>query len=264
VRGSFRVVSAAADRIVVRRGGTTVVFRRLRPLAAVRAFRDGRLDEAPVPVGDARILRGRFDVRVRELLGLDVVVFRHEVPRGVRRAYRDTADRVDYQVLLGTSVALGVTRGKERPDPGAFRRALKTIPSLPRLAVRIGRPQALLFGADVLYGQWREAGLGPVLVTSGDDVDARFERMLAPYPQAEALPAALVLGDDLTGRDRLLQALARVNQESDLAAVDARMRSVAQAIPIAWVSDGRLVSRRLVGWREDLLGDVDYSRVRIR
>jgi len=33
-------------------------------------------------------------------------------------------------------------------------------------------------------------------------------------------------------------------------------------VPVAWVVDARLVSPRLRGWREDTLGDVDYSAVR--
>jgi hypothetical protein len=193
-----------------------------------------------------------------------VIVFRRGIPKDVRQAYRDTANRGDYEVLLGTQMALGVTRADAKPDPAAFRRAVKAIPGLPRIAVRIARPAPLAYGADVLYGQWREAGLGPQLVAAAAPADARFERLLAPYPQAEALPAALVLGEGLSGRDDLLLALARVNQGVELAAVDRKLRAAAQAIPIAWVTDARLVSRRLTGWRQDLLGDVDYILVGTR
>jgi hypothetical protein len=35
-------------------------------------------------------------------------------------------------------------------------------------------------------------------------------------------------------------------------------------VPIAWVVDARLVSPRLEGWREDVLGNVDYAAVRSR
>jgi hypothetical protein len=35
-------------------------------------------------------------------------------------------------------------------------------------------------------------------------------------------------------------------------------------IPIAWVSDARLVSSRLQGWRHDALGGVDYTRIKAR
>jgi hypothetical protein len=264
VAGPFRLVSGSADRVVARRGGKMLVFQRMQPVAAVRAFREGRIDEAPVPVGDEQALRERFDVRARELLGLDVVVFRPRVPRPVRAAYRDTANRGDYQVLLGTSLALGVTGGVEKADPAAFRRALKAIPDLPRMVVRIARPAALAYGADVLYGQWREAGLGPQLVAGAEPADARFQRVLAPYRQPEALPAALVLGNGLRERAAVLKALVRVDQKSELAAVDTGIRNAARAIPIAWFTDARLVSRRLAGWRQDVLGDVDYGRVATR
>jgi hypothetical protein len=264
VAGPFRIASGSADRVVARGGEMTLVFRRMEPAEAVRAFRAGRLDEAPVPIGDREVLRERFDVRARQLLGLDVVVFGRGVPARLRQAYRDTADRGDYQVLLDTAMALGVTGGEAKTDPAAFRRALKDIPGLPRRDVRIARPPALAYGADVLYGQWREAGLGPSLVPPGERAAGRFERVLAPYPQAEALPAALVLGNGLRGGAPLVDALARVSRERALASVDAEVRAAAQAIPIAWVTDARLVSRRLTGWRQDLLGDVDYGRVGIR
>jgi hypothetical protein len=68
-------------------------------------------------------------------------------------------------------------------------------------------------------------GLGAVV---GRPPSARFERLSAPYPQAEALPAA--------ERGRLV-------------------------VPVAWSVDARLVSPRLRGWSEDDLGSVDYTRV---
>jgi hypothetical protein len=34
-------------------------------------------------------------------------------------------------------------------------------------------------------------------------------------------------------------------------------------IPICWVGDARWVSPRLRGWSEDVLGDVDYTRVAV-
>jgi hypothetical protein len=264
VAGPFRLVHGSAARIVVERDGKRVVFRRLKPAAAVRAFRDEKLDEAPVPIGDVDSLRSEFDVRARTLLGLDVVVFGDNIDSRLRRVYWETAARGDYQALLGTSMALDLLAAGAKPDPAAFRRALRAISKLPRILVRIARPPQLDYGADILYGQWREAGLGPVLVRPGRPADARFERLLAPYPQAEALPAALVLGASLRPRAALLDALARVNQKNGLATVDRELRATAQVIPVAWVTDARLVSPRLVGWREDLLGDVDYSGVKVR
>jgi hypothetical protein len=261
VPGPFRLVRGSPDRVVVERDGKHVVFRRLAPPAAVRAFRAGRIDEAPVPIGDADLLRGRYDVRARELLALDAVVFRRPVDARLRLAYGDTANRGDYRQLLDTPLALSVLPGTKKPNPAAFRRALKAIPDLPRVAVRIARPPALAYGADILYGQWREAGLGPVLVRPGDRSDARFDRFVAAYPQAEALPAELVLGEGLSGRQALLRALARAKQKSPLTSVDDALVGEADAIPVAWVTDERLVSRRLRGWEEDLLGAVDYARV---
>ena len=264
VPGPFRLVRGSADSVVAERDGKRVVFRRLAPAAAVRAFRAGALDEAPVPAGDADLLRERYDVRARQLLALDTVVFRRPVDPRLRRAYRDTANRGDYRQLLDTPLALGVVPSAKKPDPAAFRHALKAIPDLPRLAVRIGRPPSLDYGADVLYGQWREAGLGPLLVGPDARSDATFERLTAAYPQAEALPAALVLGERLPDRPELLRALAHVDQTRSLAAVDDDLTGTAEAVPVAWVTDRRLVSRRLRGWGEDLLGAVDYARVKAR
>jgi hypothetical protein len=264
VPGPFRLVDGSRARVVVRRGGQTVVFRLVDPMAAVREFRAGRLDDAPVPVGDVDALSSRFDVRTRRLLALDAVLFTRALDPRLRRAYRDTANRNDYQALLDTSLALGLSGNEEKPDPAAFRRALKSIPDLPRAAVRIARPDALAYGADILYGQWREAGLGPVLVRPDERHAAELTRLIAPYPQPEALPAELVLGDGVGTRRTLLRALARVNQEDQLAAFDRDLHATARAIPIAWVTDARLVSGRVTGWREDVLGNVDYSRVTTR
>jgi hypothetical protein len=265
VPGAFRLVRGSPERVVARSAaGKAVVFRRSAPAAAVREFRAGRLDEAPVPIGDVDALRADFDVRVHELLAVDAVVFDGRLGRRIRRAYWDTANRADYQTLLGTSLALGFVGNGDKPDPAAFRRALKTIPELPRIAVRIARRSELDYGADVLYGQWREAGLGPVLVRPDENRAGELTRMVAPYPQAEALPAALVLGRGLPGRRTLLRALAHADQAAALAAVDRELHATARAIPIAWVTDARLVSRRLRGWQEDVLGPVDYTRVEIR
>jgi hypothetical protein len=260
--GPFRLVRGSADRVVARDGRTTIVFRRLSPISAARAFRAGEVDEAPVPAGDVQPLRGRYDVRVHELLGRDVVVFDRPLDVRLRRVYRDTANRTDYQTLLDTSLATGFVGAGPKLDPGALRRAVGEIPALPRVAVTVARAPQLAYAADLLYGQWREAGLGPQLVAPSDPHVAELIRLIAPYPQAEALPAALVLGRGLGERVGVLDALARVNQKDELAGIDARLWSDARAIPIATVTDARVVSRRLRGWREDLLGDVDYTRVR--
>ena len=247
-------------------------FVRLAPLAAVRQFRAGRLDEAPVPLGD--IVATRADpqlaktVKTRTLLGLDVVLIG---PVGigyrVQRAYRDTADRSDYEQLipeLAGSSAYGFLGG-EKADPARFRRALDAIPSLPRRWIRlyVSPEPALRAGARLLYAQWRDVGLGPTLSTGPLlPAHASFHRIIAAYPQEEAIAAELVLRDELKPRSPLLRALGATQQHQDLEAVDEGLWVSARAIPIAWVVDARLVSPRLEGWREDVLGNVDYSAVR--
>jgi hypothetical protein len=60
----------------------------------------------------------------------------------------------------------------------------------------------------------------------------------------------------------LLRALGANDQASALASFDDDLRAAARFVPVAWVVDGRFVSPRLRGWREDALGDVDYAAVR--
>jgi len=275
VPGPFELVSGSKRLVVVRREGLTVRFLRLAPLAAVREFRAGRLDEAPVPLGD--IIATRADpllgkaVRARTLLGVDVVFIGSVAAGGyrVQRAYRDTADRTDYEQLipeLAGSSAYGFLGGEEA-DPAGFRRALDDIPSLPRLRIRLYVPPdpALRAGARLLYAQWRDVGLGPTLSTGPLlPAQANVHRVIAGYPQAEAIPAELVLRNQLKPRDALLRALAATHQRGDLEFVDQRLWASARAIPIAWVVDARLVSPRLEGWHEDLLGSIDYASVRSR
>jgi len=274
VPGPFELVSGSKRLVVVRRAGLTVRFVRLAPLAAVRQFRAGRLDEAPVPLGD--IVATRADpqlaktVKTRTLLGLDVVLI-GPVGTGyrVQRAYRDTADRSDYEQLipeLAGSSAYGFLGG-EKADPARFRRALDAIPSLPRRWIRLYVPPepALRAGARLLYAQWRDVGLGPTLSTGPLlPAHASFHRIIAAYPQEEAIAAELVLRDELKPRSPLLRALGATQQHQDLEAVDEGLWVSARAIPIAWVVDARLVSPRLEGWREDVLGNVDYAVVRSR
>ena len=272
IEGPFKLVRGTKRLVVARHEGLTLQFRRLGARAAVREFRQGKLDEAPVPLGD--IVATKADVqlgsavRARTLLGLDVVGFG---PIGYRlqRAYRDTADRGDYEELISEltgSSAYGFL-GEEKADPARFRRALDAIPSLPRRSIRIYVPPlpALRAGARLLYAQWRDAGLGPQL-SAGSVLPAQasLQRVLAVYPQEEAIPAELILRDQLQPRDALLRALGATQQRHDLQLVDEGLWASARAVPIAWVVDARLVSPRLEGWREDVLGNVDYAAVRSR
>jgi hypothetical protein len=245
VPGPFRLISASPTKLVLERRGQKLVIRKLAPEAALREFRSGRLDEAPVPLGDlqASLRNPRLSraVRIRRLLAVDLVVAR---PGGalarmpnLRHVYDDTADRADYQALVpeleappAESLAPPPKGAKiARAAALAFSRARKQIDSLPRVAVRFAEPADpdLAYGENLLVAAWRDIGLG-AFVAHGRP-DATFERVLAPYPKPAALRQAV-------GSRRV--------------------------IPISWVVDARLVSPRLSGWREDDLGAVDYTRVR--
>jgi hypothetical protein len=272
VPGPFELVSGNGRLVVVRREGLTVRFARVAPLAAVRLFRNGELDEAHVPLGDivaTKADRGLGpDVRARTLLGLDVATIRGFTAE-LRRVYWDTANRGDYEQLvseLAGSSAYGVLGG-EQADPAAYRRAVHAIPALEQPPVRFDVPvdPTLRYGARLLWAQWRDNGLGPRLVSGVNaEADGGLQRIIAAYPQEEALASQLVFVETAAPRGLLLRALGAAEQRADLDRVDTQLRLRAAAIPIAWVVDARLVSPRLEGWREDALGNVDYSVVRSR
>jgi hypothetical protein len=238
VPGPFRLISASPTHVVAERNGLRVDVRKLEPYAALKLFRAGKLDEAPVPLGDIRA--ARLDpqlapvVRVRRLLAVDSVIW-HGVPARLRSVYDDTADRADYQALVPEFEAPPAESLSERGQPSAskaaiaLREAKKRIPGLPKVAVHFAKPRdpTLAYGLNLLVASWRDLGLGAV-VGGGD---SSFERIAPPYPKARALTA-----------------IGRANSLT----------------PIAWVADARLVSPRLRGWREDELGNVDYGRVRLR
>jgi hypothetical protein len=269
VPGPFTLVTGSADQLVVRNANLTVLFHRYTPRAAQRAFERGEVDEAPVPAGEIAGMRARLGgvVRSRTLLAVDGVALRRLMP-SLRRVYRDTANRGDYADLIAESpgaAASSVVATTKKVSPLAYRDALQAIGTLPRVRVRIGVPAAddLRAGARLLYGDWRDVGLGPLLVTEpARALDGSFERLLAAYPQAEALPAELVLRDRLGSRDLLVRSLAADDQSPALARFDDDLRTSARFVPVAWVVDARLVSPRLRGWSEDALGDVDYAVVR--
>jgi hypothetical protein len=134
-----------------------------------------------------------------------------------------------------------------------------------RLRVYAPAEAALRAAARLLYAQWRDVGLGPQLSTAPPSPgDASIERLLALYPQKEAIPAELGLRGEPPPGAALLRALGATAQQRDLERVDNDLWSSARFVPIAWVADARLVSPRLDGWREDLLGNVDYAAVRSR
>ncbi len=238
VPGPFRLISASPSRIVAERKGVRVELRKLEPFRALRLFRAGKLDEAPVPLGDIRAtkLDPQLEpaLRVRRLLAADAVVFDRSIPRNVRSVYDDTADRADYQALVPEFEAPPAEDLRQRGKPSAsqaaiaLRDAKQRIPSLPKVAVGFspGSDPALAYGTSLLVAAWRDLGLGAHV--GGDD--AQLVRLAAPYPKLSSLMAY--------GR--------------------------ANVVPIAWVADARLVSPRLQGWREDELGSVDYTLVSAR
>ncbi len=239
VPGPFRLISASPTRIVAERKGVRFELRKLEPFRALQLFRAGKLDEAPVPLGDVRATK--LDpqlapaLRIRRLLAADALIFDRSISRKVRGVYDDTADRADYQALVPEFEAPPAEDLRERGKPSAsqaaiaLREARKRIPSLPKLAVGFapGSDATLAYGTNLLVAAWRDLGLGAHV--GGDD--AQLVRLAAAYPKLSALTAYA--------------------------------RSTA-LVPIAWVADARLVSPRLRGWREDELGSVDYSRVRLR
>jgi len=206
-------------------------------------------------------------VQSRTLLALDGVALRR-LASSLRRVYWDTANRGDYADLIAESrgaAASSVVATTRKVSPRAYRTAVKAIATLPRVRARIGVPPDadLRSGARLLYGDWRDVGLGPLLVTEpARGLNGSFERLLAAYPQAEALPAELVLREGLGSRALLERALAANDQTPALRRFDEDLRASARFVPVAWVVDARLVSPRLRGWREDALGAVDYAAVR--
>jgi hypothetical protein len=240
VPGPFRLISASSKRVVAERNGIRVDVRKLAPYAALKLFRAGKLDEAPVPLGDIRAAKLNPQLapvlKVRRLLAADAVVFLPRVPANVRQVYDDSADRADFQALVPEFQAPPAESLAVHGRPSAskaavaLRDAKKRIPALKHVPVRFTEPAdpTLDYGTDLLVAAWRDLGLGAIV---GGGRDAALERLSAPYPQERAL--------------------------IDLA----RGKHV---VPIAWVADARLVSPRLQGWSEDDLGNVDYARVRLR
>ena len=275
IAGPFKVESASPKRLIARRGRIRLVFSRLVAVDAVRAWRGGEIDESPIPLGDLRRLQLDRSVgpsvRVRRLLGVDLVVFDRNGPLAhlphTRRVYWQTANRADYAELVAGGAALpafSLVGSARAPAASEFRQARADIASLPPVSVAIAPPPdpELQYAADTLVADWRELGLGP-LVTARS-TGAGFERLVAAYPREEALAAALFLPRGGPVRALVLEALAQRDQASALERVDAALRAEAAVVPIARVASARLVSPRLRGWRQDALGVVDYTSVRFR
>ncbi|MHB8642170.1 MAG: periplasmic substrate-binding domain-containing protein [Gaiellaceae bacterium] len=256
--GPFGVVRAKPGLVVARRGALTVEFRQVEAHRAAQLFRQGKLDEAPVALGDIRA--AQLDptvapsVRVRQLLAVDAVLPDGIASPAIRRVWWQTADRADYAALVSESqapAAVSLVPGWAplRVRPSDFRVAKKKLLSLPLFRLR-SSPE-LAYGAALLAAAWRD--LHPV---AGDYRDpARLVRLAAPYPLDEAILAQVVSRPSVVGTQAQHDAFVRA---------DDALYASAHVIPIAWVVDARLVSPRVQGWREDSLGEVDYARVTVR
>jgi hypothetical protein len=229
--GKFRLVRRSADRVVIRRPGLTVVFRRMDPYAALQAFRRGELDEAPVPQGEIRALEAHPTLspalRARALQGIDVVVLPRGLSPAMRRVYRLTVPRGEYQALISERVAppaYGLRLDAEPTSPADARAARASIRGLSPSPLTLGvadRPE-LVEAAELVWAEWRQLGLPIRLQPGARAAHMRFVRAI-PSSSITARP------DDV--------------------------------VPLGWVAEARLVSPRVHGWRMDELGVVDYSRV---
>jgi hypothetical protein len=281
--GPFRVVAASRERVVAERPGLRLVFLRLAPRLAERAFRRGVVDESPVPIGRLHATRAdpalASELRVRPIRAVDVVDLGGQLGGApdLRLAYWRTAQRADYEALVPEFTApqaFGLVRTEgadDRASPRLFRSARDSIPSLPRipLGIEVELDPEAVYRAQILWSAWRDLGLHPAVIprrAPGRAGAASFRRLVAAYPLPEALLAAALLpqAGSSDARRALVVALGARDPLPLLARSDEAFQADARVVPVAWVSDARLVSGRLRGWRRDALGVVDYTRVRAR
>jgi len=170
---------ARRGEIVLRRGHLRIVFRQLEPHRAAVLFRQGLLDEAPVPLGDIKAALAdatvKGAVRITPLAAVDALDA-SRLPVSLRVALSATADRRDYALLVPEDLHAAA------PSPPArlFRAVQRTILSLPRVRVRIRveGDGTLRYGASLLVAAWRDQGLDVRL--SQRDANASFARVSQP------------------------------------------------------------------------------------
>ena len=190
---TFRVVHARPGEIVVRRGSLQVAFRQVEPHRAGVLFRRGRLDEAPVPLGDIRaaladeLVKGT--VRVTPLAAVDSLVATR-LPAPLQRALSATADRRDYALLVPED------RHAAAPSPPArviraTRRGIATLPHV-RIRIAVEGDGTLHYGVSLLAATWRDLGLDVRI--SQQHPNAFFTRSSSPggIVIAHAVDARLV------------------------------------------------------------------------
>jgi hypothetical protein len=189
----MRVVHARHGEVVVRRPGLRVVFRQLEPHRAAVLFRRGRLDEAPVPLGD---IRAALDdrtvenaVRVTQLAAVDGLRA-SGLPRSVRDTLAATAARREYAQLVPEDLDAAM------PSPPArvFRSARDGVHDLPKVPVRIGveGDPALAYGASLLAASWRDLDLDVHVVRRGANAIFTRGTGAGAIPIARAVDARFV------------------------------------------------------------------------
>jgi hypothetical protein len=190
---AFHVVRAKPGEIVARRDGLEIVFRAVEPHRAAVLFRHGKLDEAPVALGD---IRAALDdplvgptVRVTHLDQVDGLRDVH-LPASVRDTLSATADRRDYAQLVPED------RFAEMPTPPVrvFRAARSGVHRLPPTPVRIkaeGGP-ALYYGATMLAAAWRDLDLNVHVVNRNPNAFFTRSSRPAAIAIARAVDARLV------------------------------------------------------------------------
>jgi hypothetical protein len=170
-----------------------VVFRQLEPHRAAVLFRRGRLDEAPVPLGDIRAALddGAVEnaVRVTQLAAVDELRA-SELPRSVRDTLAATAARRDYAQLVPEDLDAAM------PSPPArvFRSARDGVHDLPKVPVRIGveGDPALAYGASLLAASWRDLDLDVHVVRRGANAIFTRGTGAGAIPIARAVDARFV------------------------------------------------------------------------
>jgi hypothetical protein len=190
---TFRVVDARRGEIVARRGDLKIVFTQIPPHRAAVLFRRGRLDEAPVPLGDIRAALADATVAAAvhaTTLGSVDTLVPNRLPARLRRVLSATADRRDYALLVPEDVRAAM------PSPPAreFRAARRSIQELRHVQARIAvqGDATLRYGASLLVASWRDLGLDVRL--SQRRANALFRRGTVPgaIPIARAVDARFV------------------------------------------------------------------------
>jgi hypothetical protein len=184
----FRMVRARPGEIVVRRGDSKIVFRQVEPHHAAVLFRRGKLDVAPVPLGDIRAaLRDgmvQHAVRFTRLGAVDTLVFLH-ASAPIRRALSQTADRRDYALLVPEDP----TAAAPSPPARLFRAARRSIAKLSLVRISVEHDPALRYGASLLVASWRDLGLDVRIVK--ENANAHFTRLASPGPASVPIARAV-------------------------------------------------------------------------